>query len=307
MPTVKRPEMSPSHVGVDLGRAEVAVPEEKLHHAQVGPSVDQVGGKRVTENVGTDPRLEPHASGVAAKNRPDPLTGQGPSAGVHEKPRGFARAEKERTGGREVALEPAPGLLAHRNDAFLAALAANPENTLAGAVGGGSEIHQFAHTKTAGVEQLEERPVAQAKRPARVWGLDQRGDFLLAQRARQGSTEARTCEREGRIVATLARGHQESVVASKSAQKTGERARAAAGRLNRGKTGEKIVAPGPGEKPSPCPKETDAAPKIKRVGRHRVGRESVGEPARVKKALEETLVERGLRCVARVACHSARR
>lgn len=58
---MERPESLPRHVGVDLGRPKIAVPEEKLHDTEIGTAVDEMCGERVAKDVGTHPLLEPRA------------------------------------------------------------------------------------------------------------------------------------------------------------------------------------------------------------------------------------------------------
>ena len=44
-------------VRVDLGRRDIGVPEQHLHHAQVGAVIEQVGGERMAQGVRGDPLL----------------------------------------------------------------------------------------------------------------------------------------------------------------------------------------------------------------------------------------------------------
>jgi hypothetical protein len=43
--TVQVFEPLPGYVGINLGCRQVAVPEQHLHHPQVGAMIDQVGGE----------------------------------------------------------------------------------------------------------------------------------------------------------------------------------------------------------------------------------------------------------------------
>lgn len=39
------------HMGVDLRRREITVPEQHLHHTQVGAVIEQMGGEGVAQGV----------------------------------------------------------------------------------------------------------------------------------------------------------------------------------------------------------------------------------------------------------------
>jgi hypothetical protein len=39
------------HMSINLGRGNVGVPQEHLHYAQVGPVIEQMGGKSMAQNV----------------------------------------------------------------------------------------------------------------------------------------------------------------------------------------------------------------------------------------------------------------
>ncbi len=51
---VHLPESVRGHVGVDLGGGDIGVSEHDLDRAQVGAALQQVGGKRVPQAVGSD-------------------------------------------------------------------------------------------------------------------------------------------------------------------------------------------------------------------------------------------------------------
>jgi hypothetical protein len=48
---MQRLEPLARHVGVDGGGGNIGMPQQQLHHAQVGPVVEQVGGKGVAQRV----------------------------------------------------------------------------------------------------------------------------------------------------------------------------------------------------------------------------------------------------------------
>jgi hypothetical protein len=40
------------HMGIYLGRGQITVPQQHLHHPQVGTVIQQMGGKRVAQGMG---------------------------------------------------------------------------------------------------------------------------------------------------------------------------------------------------------------------------------------------------------------
>ena len=40
------------HMGIDLGSGQVAMPQQHLHHAQVGAMIEQMRGEGMTQRMG---------------------------------------------------------------------------------------------------------------------------------------------------------------------------------------------------------------------------------------------------------------
>lgn len=304
---MKCPESLPRHVGVDLGRPKIAVPEEQLHDTEIGAAVDEMRGERVPKDMGAHALLEPRAESVGTKDGPYALTGEGATAGVHEKPRGLARPEKERPRGAEVTLEPQPGFLPHGDDALLAPFAPDPHHALAGAVGGGTQPHKLAHPQPTGIENLEEGAIAESEGGAGLRSLEKRRHLPLAQRAREWPPEARAGQRQRGIITAFPRCDEETVVAAERAQQAGLAARRATLGLKRGETGEQGGGTGRRQTIPGRAEATGKAAKIEGVGNHRIGREPIGEPTGVKKPLEEPLILRPGPIAPGRRAHSARR
>ena len=85
-------------VRVDLRRRDVGVAEHRLHRAQVGAALDEVGRERVAQLVRRDVAArEPHAgaSRVAAQQLPEPLARHRPAA-LGQEQRALGRIAHER-------------------------------------------------------------------------------------------------------------------------------------------------------------------------------------------------------------------
>ena len=54
MLVVQLDQAGAAHVGVDLRRGDIGVSEHGLHRAQIGATLDQVGGKRMPQLVWRD-------------------------------------------------------------------------------------------------------------------------------------------------------------------------------------------------------------------------------------------------------------
>ena len=89
-------------MGVDLRRADVGVAEHGLDRAQIGPPLDQVGGKRVAQLVRRQALADAGGARVGGEQLPEALAGHGAAPVGHEQRRRAARAEQRRAGRGQV-------------------------------------------------------------------------------------------------------------------------------------------------------------------------------------------------------------
>jgi hypothetical protein len=61
-------------VSVDLGGLQAGVTEEFLHHPQVSPAIEQMGGKAVPEGVGVGGSVRPAIEQAPDVSRPEGAT-----------------------------------------------------------------------------------------------------------------------------------------------------------------------------------------------------------------------------------------
>ena len=78
---VRRVDVVLRDARVDLGRAEVGVPEHRLDRAQIGPVLEEVRRERVPHLVGRDRRRDARRARVALDDLPDGLAGERASGG----------------------------------------------------------------------------------------------------------------------------------------------------------------------------------------------------------------------------------
>lgn len=100
---------------IDLGRRDIGVPQHDLDRPKVGPSLEEMAGKGVTERVG---RADAPHAGTTRRfldDSPEPLAGERAAATVHEQ-RARIPAFHER-GARlfQVAADPKQCLGSHGN------------------------------------------------------------------------------------------------------------------------------------------------------------------------------------------------
>src|SRR5215831_14301150 len=77
------------HVSVDLRRRQICVPQHRLHHAEVGAALDEVGGEGVAELVRAQRLANPRGERVPPEQLPHSLPGE----------RGPTRTDEESAGG----------------------------------------------------------------------------------------------------------------------------------------------------------------------------------------------------------------
>lgn len=148
------------YVGVDLGRGEAAVSEEFLDRAEVGASVEEVGGEAVAEGVWTGSQVEADGFEVLDEQASDTSNRESSSEAVEEHG-GFARLP----GGTEA--DPAPKtFVGHGTDgtkAFASSLASHANQLLFMVEVVEIEPDQFADAEASAIEGLEHRTIADAE------------------------------------------------------------------------------------------------------------------------------------------------
>src|SRR5690348_13002879 len=146
-PVVHAPQVSWVDVAVDLRRRERAVAEQLLDRPEVGAAVEQVGGEGMPEamGVGNDATERARVEAATARREEQGVVGS--------RREGGARLA-------EVAAEPDRRLLAERDDALLATLAAPDVDELLLEVDVSEvEAHGLGAPQPGGVDELDERAV----------------------------------------------------------------------------------------------------------------------------------------------------
>ncbi len=152
--------------------------EHLLHGAQVGASLEQMGRKRVAQEMGVDAlRVEPRALGELAEDQ----EGSGPRQGAAlriEEELGPVAAIEVRPPAGEIAAQSLGRLASERHHAFLLALAERPHQAVVEVDASAVEADRLADAETGAVEQLDESPVAERARRDAGRRLDQPFDLV---------------------------------------------------------------------------------------------------------------------------------
>ena len=172
--------------------------EQLLDHAQVGAALEQVRGERVAELVRV--RREP-----AQRARVEPAAAGGEEDGV------LGALRQLRPAVAEVERRAGSGLLAERDGALLAALAADVEELLLEVDVLEVEADRLGAPQAGRVDELDERAVAQAERP-------------LAARARRAARRPpRASARTAAAAAASARAPRPERATGPSAERSSDR------------------------------------------------------------------------------------
>lgn len=169
-------------MGINLGGGQVGVPQQHLHHPEIGAVIKQMGRERVTQAMRIDRIVDSGMTRMVANPLPDRLAGERTTAARNE------YGLSSRPQGRSTFLHPHAqrfdGGFAERNKAFPTALAADADNPPIQPELSRFQSGQFADPDAGRVERLEDCPVANTQRVFAVGGC-QKG-FNLGRRQRAG-------------------------------------------------------------------------------------------------------------------------
>ena len=144
-------------------------------------------GEGVAQGVGGDASLvgavrpdEPGPFSGLLQDGPGALPTQGPAQGVEKDLRHSpAPLSQDRSASYQVGVQRLPGVGPHGDHAFLASLAEQPQQPGAGVEIVDDEPHRLGDAGAGGVEDLQQRPVAQAHRGVvNACGLQEAADLI---------------------------------------------------------------------------------------------------------------------------------
>src|SRR2546428_7706207 len=215
---VRPPEPSRLYPSVGLSRTDAGVPQQLLDRAQVRAALEQVRRVRVAEGVWGDagPRNRELARGAQAA--PDVRGRQPPPAAREEERRLGAvvrgRRGKSGPGVGQVAVERAPRGLAGGDDARLPTFAGHAQLLGVRIEIRHVEVHDLLGSEAGGVGELEHRAIAEGKRLARRYRVEQPGHLVGPEDARQVGVALRRGDEGRRTRLDLAALEQVAVEAA---------------------------------------------------------------------------------------------
>ena len=191
-------------MGVDLGRAQIRVPEHLLYRAQVSASFEEVRGEGMAEEVRVHAcRIETRFRGQAPEDEEGAGPGQRAALRVEEKLRAVPAVE-ERPAPGEVAAHSLDAFSSKRDDPLLVSLAEAPHDAVVQVDPAPVEPDRLADPEPGSVEELDERPVAEGPWSRPVRRLDQTLDLAGRERAGEAIAAPREVELGRRIVLSAA-------------------------------------------------------------------------------------------------------
>lgn len=76
--------LAPSHMGIDLSAGKAGMPEELLHHSEIGAAIEHMGGKCVAKHVRMDPIAQASLRRIRLQEILDPAFGDPPAVSVQK-------------------------------------------------------------------------------------------------------------------------------------------------------------------------------------------------------------------------------
>ena len=175
-------------MGIELGRTEVGVAEHLLHAAEVGAAFEEMGGERMTQEMGMDAaRLQAGFVRQAPEDEKDACARERPALRVQEELGAVATVEV-RTPAGEIAPQGLGRFTTERDDPLFISLAQAAHDPVVEIDTPTIEADRFSDAKPRPVEKLDERAVAKCARGRSLRGVDQ--PFDLTRRERPGQTFA---------------------------------------------------------------------------------------------------------------------
>lgn len=156
------PQLLVTHVGVDLGGAEVGMAEKRLDDAEVRAALEERCGKGVAEGVGRDSLLDAGELALFLDHDEDHHSCEVVATAVEEDIVLFAGLDLHLPAVVEPEVQFLYGFVADGHEAFLVALAEDADEVLVEIEVGELEVGELRDTQAAREEHLDDGAVAVA-------------------------------------------------------------------------------------------------------------------------------------------------
>ena len=179
-----------------------------------------MGGEGMAQGVWRQRLVDPGHPGLMLDAVPEGLAGHLLSAQAGEQHITGATAEQLVTGIAHVAFNPHDGLLPHRHQTLLAALAHHPQNALAQIDLFQGQADQLGYPQAAGIQHFEHGPITLADGLTQVGGGEQCLNVRFRQGFRQRPAQLRHIDLQGRVDGNQLFSQQIAVEATRTGEKT---------------------------------------------------------------------------------------
>src|SRR5690606_19295405 len=149
-----------SDVRVDLGRRDIAVPEQELHDPKVGTVVQQMRRERVPNGMRRQLLVDARLLRVALDDMPEGLAGHSIAPPRRKEVVRLPLEQDLAAGAAEELAQPVLRLVSERDQPLAVALADDPEHALIQVQLAHLEIDELGDAHAGGVQHLEHRAIA---------------------------------------------------------------------------------------------------------------------------------------------------
>ena len=150
-------EMVDTHLGVLLRGRERSVAEEFLDGAEIGAGIEEMSGKGVSEGVRRGATHDIGVEQALLEIALDTAGGQSAAAMIEKEWLLLPRSPPL----CQIIVQGCLRLAADRHDPLFSPLTEDPDQSLGKIEMADVKSHRFAHPQAAGIEEFDDRPIAQ--------------------------------------------------------------------------------------------------------------------------------------------------
>ena len=210
---------------VYLGGAYRLVSQQRLYHAQVGPSLEQGGGKRVSQRVGRDGLQQSRLFGLLLQHDEDHGTREVVAPPVQKHVVFLAGLYLQPLTVHEPVAEFLQCQWRYGHEALLLSFAHHPHILLLRVELREAQGHQLRHAQSAGEEHLDDGAVAVALGLREVDGVFQLVHLLRGEKFRQVLAQHGAFQQFGGVLFHISVHEQEAIEGTHAAENATLRAR----------------------------------------------------------------------------------
>lgn len=198
-------------VGIDFGGADALMSEHTLNGAEVGATLEKVGGKRVAEGVGADGLLQPDAGGQLFDDMENHDAGDIFAEAGDEDEIFVTGLDAGKVAVGEIEIELLDGAGGDRDEALFAALALHADEAFGKVEVRELKVAKFGDSKTTTIKRLENGAVSLTLGSAAVDAGDEAVNLLHSEHLGQVEAYLGGLEQFGGVGIKVIVEHEESI------------------------------------------------------------------------------------------------